>query len=101
MCVICVYHGDIRALLRGFNCDIRGPGALFIPNTVDDTQQAQVRSRPLIGANDIVGSGGPPIFLARQKAEDQGFPTSQKIGVPPLPTVVSSAVLTGHPPEML
>ena len=56
--VIHVYHGDMRALLRGFNCDIRGPGALFIPNTVDDTQQAQAWSRPLIGANDIVGRGG-------------------------------------------
>ena len=30
--IIHVYHDDIRALLRGFDCDICRPGARFIPN---------------------------------------------------------------------
>ena len=41
ICVIYVYHGDIRALLRGSNRDIRRPGARFRPKSQCWTRLAE------------------------------------------------------------
>ena len=36
--IIYAYHGDIRALLPGSNCDIHRPGVLFIRKSSDFDQ---------------------------------------------------------------
>ena len=54
VCIIYAYHGDIRALLPGSNCDIHMPGVLFIPKIAMLTNLAEIDAfRPSIRAVSV------------------------------------------------
>ena len=53
VCVIHVYHGDIRAPLRGFNCDIRRPRVRLIPTEMFTAENLQAENRAILMCCDV------------------------------------------------